>query len=305
MEAMEALLEKQRQWLLQQNLRFVAQQQQLREQHQQQLDRLHQRMLELLKAVVDEEEEVSNGDGCAEQHLLADAHQVFDESPKRTAQIKPGELVGEGQEKLLEGSEVVAGEPVDVSDTRLEQASVDHLGKGTHKPSLGSCVVIPLVAVNVFPEVESKLMVLDDDVDNDSPPWIYTIRYQQGLGSLGFHYPDVCIVVFAETIELDFFKEFQKDGYQFAVAMPEKRNIHLLACWIPRNPKWKEANGFYSFVFDPGGCLFNPYKLLARLWGKNRTSCCDLSGSALIRQYTSALRARLSQEESSDTGHFG
>uniref|UniRef100_A0A7C9CUM3 Uncharacterized protein n=1 Tax=Opuntia streptacantha TaxID=393608 RepID=A0A7C9CUM3_OPUST len=188
-----------------------------------------------------ESEVVSNDDGCAEQHLLDDAYQVFDESPKRTAQIKPGELVGEGQEKLLEGSEVVADEPLDVSDTRLEQASVDHLGKGTHKPSLGSCVVIPLVAVNVFPEVESKLMVLDDDVDTDSPPWIYTIRDQQGLGSLVFHYPDVCIVVFAETIEPDFFKEFQKE--------------------IPTSIF---ASGVARLVFDPGGCLLNPYKLLAR-----------------------------------------
>ena len=49
--------------------------------------------------------------------------------------------------------------------------------------------------------------------------------------------------------------------------MPEKRNINLLACWIPTNPKWKEANGFYSLVFDPGilgagQCLPQPKPLV-------------------------------------------
>lgn len=47
----------------------------------------------------------------------------------------------------------------------------------------------------------------------NSPSWTYTVRYQRGLESLLFHHPDACVVVFSETLELDFFKEFLKDGY--------------------------------------------------------------------------------------------
>ncbi|TKY58993.1 Galactosyltransferase protein [Spatholobus suberectus] len=55
----------------------------------------------------------------------------------------------------------------------------------------------------------------------NSPPWMYTVRHQRGLESLLFHHPAACVVVFSETVELDFFKDsFVKDGYKVAVAMP-------------------------------------------------------------------------------------
>ncbi|KAL5055307.1 hypothetical protein RYX36_035989 [Vicia faba] len=55
----------------------------------------------------------------------------------------------------------------------------------------------------------------------NSPPWMFTVRYQRGLESLLFHHPEACVVVFSETIELDFFKDsFLKDGYKVAVVMP-------------------------------------------------------------------------------------
>lgn len=47
----------------------------------------------------------------------------------------------------------------------------------------------------------------------NSPTWMFTVRYQRGLESLLFHHPNACVVVFSETIELDFFKDsFVKDG---------------------------------------------------------------------------------------------
>ena len=101
-------------------------------------------LLDLLKEVVDEEEEVSKDDGCAEQHPLANASQVFDESPMRNTHTKSDEWMGEGQGKVLEGIEVVSCEPLGVLDIRLEQANLKHLGKSTTKSRLG--------------------MVLDDDV---------------------------------------------------------------------------------------------------------------------------------------------
>ncbi|KAL2344692.1 hypothetical protein Fmac_005977 [Flemingia macrophylla] len=55
----------------------------------------------------------------------------------------------------------------------------------------------------------------------NSPPWMFTVRHQRGLESLLFHHPDACVVVFSETVELDFFSSgFVKDGYKVAVAMP-------------------------------------------------------------------------------------
>ncbi|KAF6136845.1 hypothetical protein GIB67_043234 [Kingdonia uniflora] len=54
----------------------------------------------------------------------------------------------------------------------------------------------------------------------NSPTWMYSVRHQRGLESLLYHHPDVCVVVFSETIELDFLKDFVKDGYKVAIAMP-------------------------------------------------------------------------------------
>ncbi|KAK9156272.1 hypothetical protein Sjap_003752 [Stephania japonica] len=54
----------------------------------------------------------------------------------------------------------------------------------------------------------------------NSPPWMFGVRHQRGLESLLYHHPDACVVVFTETLELDFFKDFVKDGYKVSVAMP-------------------------------------------------------------------------------------
>ncbi|PWA47500.1 alpha 1,4-glycosyltransferase family protein [Artemisia annua] len=54
----------------------------------------------------------------------------------------------------------------------------------------------------------------------NSPPWMFSVRNQRGLESLLFHHRDACVVVFSETIELNFFDGFVKEGYKVAVAMP-------------------------------------------------------------------------------------
>ncbi|KAL4578109.1 hypothetical protein LXL04_014225 [Taraxacum kok-saghyz] len=54
----------------------------------------------------------------------------------------------------------------------------------------------------------------------NSPPWMFSVRHQRGLESLLFHHQDACVVVFSETIELNFFDSFVKDGYKIAVVMP-------------------------------------------------------------------------------------
>ncbi|XP_062012335.1 uncharacterized protein At4g19900 [Rosa rugosa] len=55
----------------------------------------------------------------------------------------------------------------------------------------------------------------------NSPAWMFSVRHQRGLESLLSHHRHACVVLFSETIELDFFKNsFVKDGYKVAVAMP-------------------------------------------------------------------------------------
>ncbi|KAJ9541318.1 hypothetical protein OSB04_027824 [Centaurea solstitialis] len=54
----------------------------------------------------------------------------------------------------------------------------------------------------------------------NSPPWMFTVRQQRGLESLLFHHPDACVMMFSETLELNFFDGFVKDGFKVAVAMP-------------------------------------------------------------------------------------
>ncbi|KAJ3687273.1 hypothetical protein LUZ61_016437 [Rhynchospora tenuis] len=54
----------------------------------------------------------------------------------------------------------------------------------------------------------------------NSPQWTYGVRHQRGLESLLKHHKHACVVVFSETMELEFFKDFVKDGYKVAVAVP-------------------------------------------------------------------------------------
>ncbi|XP_058196816.1 uncharacterized protein At4g19900 isoform X2 [Rhododendron vialii] len=47
----------------------------------------------------------------------------------------------------------------------------------------------------------------------NSPPWMFSVRQQRGLESLLFQHRNACVVVFSETVELNFFEGFVKDGY--------------------------------------------------------------------------------------------
>ncbi|KAJ7523864.1 hypothetical protein O6H91_18G065500 [Diphasiastrum complanatum] len=46
-----------------------------------------------------------------------------------------------------------------------------------------------------------------------TPPWSFSVRHQRGLESLFHFHPQACVVVFSESIELDFFREFFQEGY--------------------------------------------------------------------------------------------
>ncbi|RLM86087.1 uncharacterized protein C2845_PM04G29680 [Panicum miliaceum] len=54
----------------------------------------------------------------------------------------------------------------------------------------------------------------------NSPQWAYGVRHQRGLESLLKQHPDACVVMLSETLELESFREFVKEGYKVAVAVP-------------------------------------------------------------------------------------
>ncbi|GFS44867.1 alpha 1,4-glycosyltransferase family protein [Actinidia rufa] len=82
----------------------------------------------------------------------------------------------------------------------------------------------------------------------NSPAWMFSVRHQRGLESLLLHHGDACVVVFSETIELNFFEAFVKDGFKIAVVMPNLDELlkdtptHIFASvWF----EWKKTN-FYA-----------------------------------------------------------
>ncbi|BBN15503.1 hypothetical protein MPTK1_6g20100 [Marchantia polymorpha subsp. ruderalis] len=81
-----------------------------------------------------------------------------------------------------------------------------------------------------------------------TPPWSFTIRHQRVLESLLSFHPDACVVVFSESIELDFFRSFVQDGYRIAVAMPQLQELledtpseDFASIYL----KWREVDLFY------------------------------------------------------------
>ncbi|KAG6695061.1 hypothetical protein I3843_09G076500 [Carya illinoinensis] len=131
----------------------------------------------------------------------------------------------------------------------------------------------------------------------NSPPWMYGVRHQRGLESLLSWHRDACVVVFSETIELDFFKySLVNDGYKVAVAMPNLDELlkdtptHVFASvWF----EWRKTK-FYSTHYSELARLAALYKyggiyldsdiiILKPLSGLNNTVGMEdhLSGSSL------------------------
>ncbi|KAI3988586.1 hypothetical protein MKX01_026950 [Papaver californicum] len=82
----------------------------------------------------------------------------------------------------------------------------------------------------------------------NSPPWMFSVRHQRGLESLLYHHPDACVMVFSETIDLDFFRASSK----IAVAMPnldellENTPTHeFVSAWF----EWRKTS-FYSVHYS-------------------------------------------------------
>lgn len=51
----------------------------------------------------------------------------------------------------------------------------------------------------------------------NSPSWMFGVRQQRGLESVLKVHRDACVLVLSETLEMDFFESFVKDGYEISI----------------------------------------------------------------------------------------
>ncbi|KAF5190422.1 Lactosylceramide 4-alpha-galactosyltransferase [Thalictrum thalictroides] len=130
----------------------------------------------------------------------------------------------------------------------------------------------------------------------NSSPWMYTVRHQRGLESLLYHHPDACVVVFSETIDLDFFKDFVKDGYKVAVAMPNLDELlndtptHIFASmWF----EWRKTK-FYEVH----------YSELVRLAALYKYGGIYLDSDVIVLKPLSSLNNTLGTEDESEKRSF-
>ncbi|KAJ0247105.1 Uncharacterized protein HA466_0165620 [Hirschfeldia incana] len=124
----------------------------------------------------------------------------------------------------------------------------------------------------------------------NSPGWMFSVRHQRGLESLLSQHRDACVVVFSETVELDFFRNsFVKDGYKVAVAMP---NLDELLQDTP-------THVFASIWLDWRKTKFYPthYSELVRLATLYKYGGVYLDSDVIVLGSLSSLRNTLGMED--------
>ncbi|XP_020874051.1 uncharacterized protein At4g19900 isoform X1 [Arabidopsis lyrata subsp. lyrata] len=124
----------------------------------------------------------------------------------------------------------------------------------------------------------------------NSPGWMFSVRHQRGLESLLSQHRDACVVVFSETVELDFFRNsFVKDGYKVAVTMP---NLDELLQDTP-------THVFASVWFDWRKTKFYPthYSELVRLAALYKYGGVYLDSDVIVLGSLSSLRNTIGMED--------
>ncbi|XP_077244455.1 alpha 1,4-glycosyltransferase family protein isoform X2 [Tasmannia lanceolata] len=123
----------------------------------------------------------------------------------------------------------------------------------------------------------------------NTPPWTYSVRHQRGLESILYHHPDACIVVFSETIELDFFGDFMKDGFKVAAAMPnldellKETPVHVFAS------AWHEWRKIHHYAIH--------YSELVRLSALYKYGGVYLDSDVIVLKSLHSLKNSIAMED--------
>jgi hypothetical protein len=130
----------------------------------------------------------------------------------------------------------------------------------------------------------------------NSPPWMFSVRHQRGLESLLYRHPDACVVVFTESIELNFFDSFVKDGFKVAVVMPNLDELlkdtpaHIFASvWL----EWKKTK-FYT----------THYSELVRLAALHKYGGIYLDSDVVVLKSLSSLSNTVGWEDDLASSHL-
>ncbi|KAD7478360.1 hypothetical protein R6Q59_007819 [Mikania micrantha] len=130
----------------------------------------------------------------------------------------------------------------------------------------------------------------------NSPPWMFGVRHQRGLESLLFHHPDACVVFLSETLELNFFDVYVKDGFKVAVVMP---NLDEL---LKDTPTYE----FASVWFEWRKTKFYPthYSELIRLAALYKYGGIYLDSDVIIMKPLYSLSNMVGVEDESSASHL-
>lgn len=123
----------------------------------------------------------------------------------------------------------------------------------------------------------------------NSPPWMFSLRLKRSFETLLLQHREACVVVFSETVELDFFEEFVKEGFKVAVAMP---NLDELLKNTP-------TGVFASIWFEWRKTKFYPthYSELVRLAALYKYGGIYLDSDVLVLKPLSSLTNTIGHEE--------
>lgn len=179
---------------------------------------------------------------------------------KRTPFLSKKPLTISGSENANIGRK---GENVDIQAKRTERKTLnnDYISKRMSAVGLGKELYADGKRWGYYPGLDGRLSFgnfLDAFFRRaickmrvfmvwNSPPWMFGVRQRRALESILYHHRYACVVVFSETIELNFFSEFVKQGYNVAVVMPNLDELlkdtptHIFASvW----QEWKKSKNY-------------------------------------------------------------
>lgn len=136
-------------------------------------------------------------------------NRVDERREARNGEIKRGERKTLDDEKKIETNE----QNIVESEGKLDEVTEHMYADGTkwgYYPGIEQSLSFSDFLDSFFRKEKCSMRVF---MVWNSPGWMFSVRHQRGLESLLSQHRDACVVVFSETVELDFFRNsFVKDG---------------------------------------------------------------------------------------------